>query len=91
MISILVTRIALPFFTVRITDPEKVDPSIKTALIKTARGLKLDSLQEISLDEKRQFMFGLTRMGPLTRTNTPWLDAFPPRDPHHGAAADQER
>lgn len=24
-------------------------------------------------------MVGLIRMGPLTRTNTPWLDAFPPK------------
>lgn len=28
----------------------------------------------------------LLRMGPLTQTNIPWLDAFPPRDPRHGAA-----
>lgn len=57
MILILVTSIALPFFTVQITDPrvnkspEKVDPSMKTALINTAGGLKLDSQEEIFVNE----------------------------------------
>lgn len=57
--------IALPFSNIQSTGPqanpslEGVDPSVKTALINAVGHLLLNLQQEITLEEKRQFMSGL--------------------------------